>query len=406
MTAAPEPPLSALPASRLLAQAQALGLEPAPHQDRGELLAALLLQRLQAGQDTVVEGVFESLPEGFGFLRSLHHDLTATPADPYVSPSQVRALNLKSGHLLRGPIRAPRGTERFFALLHVDTCNGADPEAVRGRVDFGSLQAIVPHTPLRPTGDSDELRLLRELTPWQLGQRVLVDAPTSAASAPLLARLAAALHRGTPAARTLVLLLAQRPEVIAAQRTALATDPAIDVVATTFDQPASRHVAAAALALASAQRAVEAGTPVLLLVDGLTALVRASQLDQPTSGRWLCPGLDALALQASKQLFAAARAVAEGGSLSVIASVTREAGSVVDAAIAAEFRAFANSVVVVDAAKVDAGDALPFDFAACRTRPEDDVRDAAAKAAAQALRVRLAGASAAERSALLAAVRP
>ena len=404
MTAADYSSLFALSASELLTRAQQLGLELPPHQERGELLAALLQQGLDAGMNMFVEGIFEPLPEGFGFLRSLHHDLGATPADAYVSPSQVRGLNLKAGHRLGGPIRAPRGTERFFALAHVDSCNGAPPTAAHQRLSFGALQAIVPGMPLVPTGDTDELRLLRTLAPWRAGHRVLIDAPTSAQSAPLLGRLANALH-GAANARVMVLLVAQRPELIAALRTQVAAAMTIEVIATTFDQPPARHVATASLALAAAQRAVEAGEQVTLLVDGLTALVRATQLDQPASGRWLCPGLDAHALFGAKQLFAAARAVAEGGTLSVFASVQREVGSAVDAAIATELRAFANSVLVVDATKVDAGEALPFDFLACRTRPEDDVRDAVTKAAAQTLRVQLTGANATGRAALLAALR-
>lgn len=371
-----------LSAHELLALATAAGLPGKPHQERGELLAQLLQHQLDQGQTVLVDGVFERLPEGFGFLRSPHHDLVEMPADAFVSPSQVRALNLKPGHRLRGPIRAPKGNERFFALLHVDTCNGAPPERLADRVDFHALVPLVPSRALA-LGDRTPLqRALAAAAPWRHGHRVLIEAPAGTSPTPLLATLANAVHGADPQATVVLLLLAERPEVLAAARARCAAQPAIPIVATTFDATPNRHVQTAQLALAMAQRATEAGERVVLLVGGLDALVRACQLDQPPSGRWLCAGLDAHALQLPRQLFAAARATAGGGSLSVLGTVAPEVGHVVDDTIAAAFRSFANSVVVLDAERLRSDHAVPIDVSRCRTRPEDDPRHPAERDAA------------------------
>lgn len=373
-----------LSARELQALASAAGLPSLPHQERGELLAQWLHHRLAEGHDVMVDGVFERVSEGFGFVRSPHHDFTETAADAFVSPSQVRALNLKSGHRLRGPIRGPKGTERFFALLHVDRCNGAEPERIGARVDASALQPIVPHAPLSLGEPTPLAAALHALAPWQHGQRILVHAPAETSAAPLLATLALGLAAAEPALRTHVLLVGERPETIAAVRTRLAAQPAIECIATAFDALPSQHVRIAQLVLAEAQRELEAGERTVLLVGGLDALVRAHQLDQPASGRWLCPGLDAQALHGPRALFAAARATAEGGALTVFGSVTPAADHPADLAIAHAFRAVANSLVVVDAERWHAGHEVPIDLATTVTRPEDDPRPLAVRQAARA----------------------
>ncbi len=398
------PTLAALPAAELLGVARAEGVALLPNLSRGELLAAVLAHRLAQRAAVPADGVLDLLPEGFGFLRSVHFDYEASAADAYVSPSQVRALNLKAGQRVSGPLRAPKGGERFFALLHVDTVDGADAAALAHRLAFAARTPIVPRSPLPLAADTGELRALALLAPWQAGQRVLVAAPPAFSRAPFLARLAAALRSADAQLAITLCLLDQRPEDLAAARSQSAGTDGVEVVGTTFDAPCERHTALAELVLARCQRQVEAGRDVVLLFDSLTALTHARQREQPASGRWLCPGLDAQAVLPGKRLFAAARACAEGGSLTVIATALHTTGSPVDDHVLAEFRHRGNSDVLVDAALVAAGAAVPFDAFASRTRPEEDRRDAATLAAVQALRERLAAASAGERERVLSSL--
>lgn len=391
-------------AADLLAKLLAEGATVPPNLARGELLAALQAHHLGHGREVVVDGAFELLPEGFGFVRSPHLDYEASPHDAFVSPSQVRALNLKTGHHLVGPVRAPRGNERYFSLAHVDRVNGVEPMQLVTRVAFPARTPIVATRPLALAGGSAALRLLAWLAPWCRGQRVLVSAPPAWPRATWLTELAAALHAGDPGLLSFVCLLDQRPEDLAAARNRAATVAGCEVTGSTFDQPAERHLALADMVLARAMREVEGGRDVVLLVDSLTALAHAAQRAQQASGRWLCPGLDAQAVLPAKRLFAAARACAEGGSLTVVATALLAVDSVVDATVLAEFRHRGNSEVVLDAQLAADGAAMPFDLQQTRTRPEDDGRDAATRAAVAALRTQAATASPAERERLLAAL--
>lgn len=398
------PALAALPAAELLAIARAEGVSLLPNLARGELLAAILTHRLAQRAAVPADGVLELLPEGFGFLRSPWFDYEASPADAFVSPSQVRALNLKPGQRVRGPLRAPKGSERFVALVHVDEVDGADAAGLALRLAFAARTPIVPKVPLALAAPTAELRALALLAPWQLGQRVLVTAPPALPRAAFLARLAAAMRAANPDLTLTVCLLDQRPEDLAAARAQSGDTNGVEVVGTTFDAAPERHVALADIVLARCQRLVEAGRDVVLLFDSLTALTHARQREQPASGRWLCPGLDAQAVLPGKRLFAAARACAEGGSLTVIATALHATGAAIDDAVLAEFRHRGNSEVVVDGALAAAGAAVPFDAFATRTRPEEDRRDGATLAAVRALRERLAGADASERERVLAAL--
>jgi transcription termination factor Rho len=386
-------------AAELLQRATECGLEPAPNLERSELLAELLRHHLEQGRRVELAGVLELLPEGFGFLRFPNHDFDAGAADVYISPSQVRALNLKSGHTLCGPIRAPKGNERFFALLHTDTIGGRAVEELRRQIAFAARMPVVPTRPLVLPADRPEWRLLGQLAPWQFGQRVLLVTPPDWPRARFLARLAAAIAAGQPATTTQLCLLDQGPDAIAAAR-ALA-GPSVAVIATTFDRAADRHLATLELALLQACRQVETGACVVLLVDSLTALARVAQAALTPAGRWLCPGLEVQALGPGKRLFAAARACAEGGSLTVIATLGHEPGSAFDAALWTEFGSRGNSEVVIDAKLAAAGIELPFDLARTRTRPEDETRSAAERRLANELRQRLAAAEPAARAGLL-----
>jgi transcription termination factor Rho len=377
--------------SELLAALQQGGPNqaPAPHLGRDELLAAMFALHLARNERVEVDGVFELLPEGFGFQRFPGHDLAAGAADVFVSPSQVRGLNLKDGHRIRGPIRPPRGNERYFALLHVDLVQDVPPEAARQHLGFAALTPLLP-TQLLPLATDDLLwRATARLAPWCRGQRALLRCPDAWSRPASLATLARAIAAANADVRVHLGLFDQRPEELAAAKAQLAGLAVLDCVGTTFDAPPERHVATAALLLAQAQREVEAGAHVVLIVDALTTLARAGQLANEPSGRYLAPGLDAAAVQLGKRLFASARQAAEGGSLTVLAVLPHGGEHQVDAAIAREFAGRSHSDVVIDTALAAAGNEVPLDLAATRTRPEDDVASASERTAREALRAEL-----------------
>jgi len=382
MTAAliafPPPPLPALDAAGALAELAAAGAPIPPNLAADELRFAALRARLARGETVLTEGALDLMPEGFGFLRSPNDDFAPTAADPYVSVAQVRALNLKPGQWLRGPLRPPRGGEKFLALAHVDAANGAAP----ARLTFAARTPVLAHTPLALPTD-EPWRTLAALTPWRRGHRVQVVAADDAPRARWLADLARALATANPGSRVVVCLLDQTPEDLAAAKRALAG--VAETVGTTFDAGAERHVALAELALARCQREVEAGHDVALLFDALPTLTLAMQHSIPSSGRWLAPGLDAQSSLPGKRLFAAARACAEGGSLTVIATTLASASEPLRAAIAAEFDGRSNSVAAIAG---DGRGGARLQPTGCRIRPEDDARSPAERAAAEALRPR------------------
>ncbi|MFN6146792.1 MAG: hypothetical protein ACK5AL_10575 [Planctomycetota bacterium] len=308
-------------AAALLRELAAAGAPTPPNLCRGELLQAVLALRLDRGEPVGVAGALDLLPEGFGFVRSPAGDFAASPHDAFVAPSQVQAFNLKHGQWLAGPLRAPRGAERFFGLARIDATNGAPPEQLAARVAFAA-RTIAPA--LRPLGGVPG-------ADWRRGERVLLLAPLGAPTHRWLAAAAVDLAAATPPLRVRACLLDQRPEDLAAAKATAGA--AVELVGTTFDAPPERHVALADLVLARCLREVEAGADVVLLVDGLTPLALAAQRALPSSGRWICPGLDAQAAQPGKRLFAAARACAEGGSLTVVALAADGGSSAVEAAV-------------------------------------------------------------------------
>jgi transcription termination factor Rho len=383
--------LQALPVGELLALARAEGLEALPNLEHGELLFALLEHRFRRGGLGWAEGVLEVLPDGFGFLRSVQHDFEPGPDDVYVSPSQVRRLNLKPGHHLAGPVRPPRRGEKFFALLHVERINGGDVEALRLRVPFAARTPVLPTERLRldHPGASLDLRAIELLSPWGKGQRVLVTAPPGCGRTRLLHRIAEALLHNHADLRVCLCLLDERPEEVPELRRSLRSRRS-DVVASTFDQPQKHHLLLAEMALARAMRHVEAGEDVVLLVDSLTALARACNLETPPSGRLLCPGLDAAAVQRPKRLFGAARSLEEGGSLTVIATALCGADSRVDQTILDEFTNRGNADVVFDRELADLHVLPPLDVLRTSTRREDLLLPPPQIDALQRLRQRLA----------------
>ncbi len=386
--------LARTPASELLAALVAAGTTPAPHLSHGELVAAVIAHRLQQGERVVGAGVLEVLPEGFGFLRSLPFVGEASPHDPFVTPSQIRSLNLKSGHRLHGPLRAPKGNERYFSLAHVDAVNGAPPGELTTRIAFSARTPTTATRPLALAATTPALRALAEFAPWCRGQRALFVVPAAFPQRAMLGSVALALHAADPSLRILVGAIDQRPEALAALRAQAPTTPGFDVCGSTFDQPPKHHLAVAETLLALAMREVEAGHDVVLVFDSLTALARAAQREQSASGRWLCPGLDAQAVLPGKRLFAAARACAEGGSLTVLA-LANAATAGPDFAVLHELQLGSNSDVVVAAGEATAESAgewdaaLPFDLRLTHTRSEDDARPVAVRQAAERRRASL-----------------
>jgi len=374
----PPTPLPALDAAAALAELAAASAPVAANLAGDELRFTALRARLERGEAVVAEGALDLMAEGFGFLRSPADDFAAGAADPYVNVAQVRALNLKPGQWLRGPLRPPRGGEKFLALAHVDAANGASPT----RLAFAARTPVLAHAPLALPAE-EPWRTLAVLAPWRRGHRVQVVAAADAPRATWLTALARALTAANPGLRVLVCLLDQSPEDLAASKRALAD--VAETVGSTFDAGAERHVALAELALARCQREVEAGHDVALLADSLTTLTLAAQRSMACSGRWLAPGLDAQAVLPGKRLFAAARACAEGGSLTVVATTFATAGDPLRAAIHGEFDGRGNSAVAIAG---DGRGGIHVLASACRTRPEDDGRSDAERAAADALRAR------------------
>lgn len=363
--------LLATPRDDLLRRALELGGELRPHLNTDELAAAVLTAHLGRGDPIEADGVLTVLPEGFGFLRAIELGYEPSAVDTYVSPSQIRSLNLQQGHRVQGPVRAPRSGERFFALLHVDAVEGQPPEHLDRIAPFDARTPMVATRPLSLGDDDDELWALQTLAPWCFGHRVLLRAPESFARGHLLARLARSVQRRHPEVRTTICLLDQRPEDGAAVRARL-DGSGIEVVDTPFAAAPDRHVATATLVAERARRQAEHGHDVLLLLDSLTALTRAEARTSAPSGAWVQPGLDARALLTPKRWFACARQLAGAGSVTIVATVLPGEPGSIDATVASEFAPHSNSDVVIAPELATAEVALPFDPARTRTRTEDD----------------------------------
>jgi len=359
---------------QLLAMAAERGLGLLPHLEHDEVVRALVEDMLGKGEAITTDGTLDVLPEGFGFVRMLTHSFASTAVDAYVSPAQIKSLNLRTGHRIRGPVRAPRGTENFFALVHVDHVQDKAADALGDVTIFEGRTALVANKalPWCAADSSDKaLRALNRLAPIRLGHRVLLHADDNWPRAAFLARIAAAQRQQSADLNITVCLLDQRPEDLAAARSELAGHNC-DVVGTAFAAGAERQVAVADMAVHRAMRQVEHGGDALLLLDSLTALTRARSRAGAPSGAWIQPGLDAQALLTAKRLFANAQRCAEGGSLTIIATAVQGEAGTIDDAIEREFAAATNSDVVIVATDEVGDEVLPFCPNATRTRPEDD----------------------------------
>ena len=369
---------------QLLAIALQRGLTVRPHLQHDELTADIIKDMLEKGEDVTTDGILTLLPEGFGFVRMLSLNYASTVVDAYVSANQIRSLNLQFGQRIRGSVRAPRGTEQAFSLMHVDFVMDHSPDELLQVVGFSNRTKVPSTRPLTfcapntaaetQTGacsDEANLAAMQTLAPIYLGHRALLHTPAKWPRARFLGLAAQAVAAHHPESDVTVCLLDQRPEDIAAAQSLL-KDNGVSLVSTEFAAPPERHVQVAEHALYQCMRQVEQGHDVILLIDSLTALTRARSRSTPPSGSWIQPGLNANSIMIAKELFASAQQFSEGGSLTIIAAVTNGAPGSIDEAIQDELTPFTNSDVVVakDCPEMNA-QTLPFDVFATRTRRED-----------------------------------
>lgn len=338
--------------TELLALSDELEIENASTLRKQELMFAILKQLAENDHAIFGEGVLEVLPDGFGFLRSPEANYLAGPDDIYVSPSQVRRFGLRTGDTVEGQIRSPKEGERYFALLKVDKVNFDAPEKVRHRINFDNLTPLYPDQPLRMERESDQEgsnkdttnRVIELVSPLGKGQRALIVAPPRTGKTVMLQNIAHAIEENHPEAYLIVLLIDERPEEV----TDMDRSVKGEVISSTFDEPAQRHVQVTEMVLEKAKRLVEHKHDVVILLDSITRLARAYNTVVPSSGKVLTGGVDANALQRPKRFFGAARNIEEGGSLTIIATALIDTGSRMDEVIFEEFKGTGNSELVLD----------------------------------------------------------
>ncbi len=335
--------------SQLLEMANANGIDGANRLRKQELIFALLKQHAKKGECIWGDGCLEVLPDGYGFLRSPDISYLAGTDDIYVSPSQVRRFNLRSGDTIEGEIRTPKEGERYFALVKLDKVNGESPEACKNKILFENLTALHPTEHLRIERDirAEEnitSRVIDMIAPIGKGQRGLIVSPPKAGKTVLMQHIAHAITANHPDVVLIVLLIDERPEEV----TEMTRTVRGEVVASTFDEPATRHVQVAEMVIEKAKRLTEHKKDVVILLDSITRLARAYNTVQPASGKVLTGGVDANALQKPKRFFGAARNLEEGGSLTIIATALVDTGSRMDEVIYEEFKGTGNMEIHLD----------------------------------------------------------
>jgi len=331
------------PIARLVEMCEQNNIENTARMSKKDIIFQLLKFCSKNGEDIFGEGVIEILPDGFGFLRSADSSYLAGPDDIYVSPSQVRKFNLRTGDSISGKIRPPKDTERYFALLKVDSVNGDDPEKSRHKILFENLTPLFAQDRMRleiGNGSKEDLtaRVIDLVAPIGKGQRGLIVAPPKAGKTMLLQNVAHSISTNYPECELIVLLIDERPEEVSEMQRNVKGE----VVASTFDEPATRHVQVAEMVIEKAKRLVEHKKDVVILMDSITRLARAYNTVIPASGKVLTGGVDANALQRPKRVFGAARNVEEGGSLTIIATALVDTGSKMDEVIYEEFKGTGN----------------------------------------------------------------
>ncbi|MCR9055942.1 MAG: transcription termination factor Rho [Rhodobacteraceae bacterium] len=341
--------LKAKTPTELLQAAEELEVENASTMRKQELMFAILKNLAAQDVEIIGEGVVEVLQDGFGFLRSPDANYLPGPDDIYVSPSQIRRFSLRTGDTVEGQIRSPKEGERYFALLKVNTINFEDPEKARHKVHFDNLTPLYPDERVRmeiedPTIKDLSSRVIDLVAPLGKGQRALITAPPRTGKTVFLQNIAKSITNNHPECYLIVLLIDERPEEVTdMQRTVNG-----EVVSSTFDEPASRHVQVAEMVIEKAKRLTEHGRDVVILLDSITRLGRAYNTVVPSSGKVLTGGVDANALQRPKRFFGAARNIEEGGSLTIIATALIDTGSRMDEVIFEEFKGTGNSEIILD----------------------------------------------------------
>jgi transcription termination factor Rho len=358
----------------LLIMAENLNIENASTLRKQDLVFAILKKSAENEVAIFGDGVVELLPDGFGFLRSANSNYSAGPDDIYISPSQVRKFSFRTGDTVEGEIRAPRDGERYFALSKVNKINFDEPDAIRHRINFDNLTPLYPHEAFKmelldsPKSSKDVTsRIIELVAPLGKGQRALIVAPPRTGKTVLMQNLAHMIEQNHPEVYLIVLLIDERPEEVTdMERTVKG-----EVVSSTFDEPANRHVQVAEMVIEKAKRLVEQKRDVVILLDNITRLARAYNTVIPSSGKVLTGGVDANALQRPKRFFGAARNIEEGGSLTIIATALIETGSRMDEVIFEEFKGTGNAEIILDRRVADKRIFPAIDITKSGTRKEE-----------------------------------
>ncbi|NVO22385.1 transcription termination factor Rho [Donghicola mangrovi] len=356
----------------LLAMAEEWEIENASNMRKGEMMFSLLKEHAEDGWVIGGEGVLEVLQDGFGFLRSPEANYLPGPDDIYVSPDMIRQYSLRTGDTVEGVIKHPNETERYFALTAVEQVNFQDPESARHKVSFDNLTPLYPDERLKmeiedPTIKDRSARIIDLVAPIGKGQRSLIVAPPRTGKTVLLQNIAHSIEKNHPECYLIVLLIDERPEEVTDMQRSVKGE----VISSTFDEPATRHVAVAEMVIEKAKRLVEHKRDVVILLDSITRLGRAYNTVVPSSGKVLTGGVDANALQRPKRFFGAARNVEEGGSLTIIATALIDTGSRMDEVIFEEFKGTGNSEIVLDRKVADKRVFPAMDILKSGTRKED-----------------------------------
>jgi len=364
--------------AELLAFAEELQIENASTLRKQDMMFAILKQLAENDVPIFGDGVLEILQDGFGFLRSPEANYLPGPDDIYVSPNQVRRFGLRTGDTVEGQIRSPKDGERYFALLKVNSINFDTPDKVRHRINFDNLTPLYPEQRLKlevedPTKKNHTCRVIDLVAPLGKGQRALIVAPPRTGKTVMLQNIAHSVAQNHPEVYLIVLLIDERPEEV----TDMARSVKGEVVSSTFDEPAARHVQVAEMVIGKAKRLVEHKRDVVILLDSITRLARAYNTVVPSSGKVLTGGVDANALQRPKRFFGAARNIEEGGSLTIIATALIDTGSRMDEVIFEEFKGTGNSEIILDRKLSDKRTFPAIDITKSGTRKEELLVDKA-----------------------------
>jgi len=365
--------LKRTPVGELIDMAREMGLENLARSRKQEVIATILRKHAKNGEDIYGDGTLEILQDGFGFLRSPDSSYLAGPDDIYVSPSQIRRFNLRTGDSIAGKIRPPKDGERYFALLKVDEINFESPDAAKHKILFDNLTPLYPQErfALEGRGGGLTTRIIDLIAPIGKGQRALITSPPKAGKTMILKDIANAITENHPEVYLIVLLIDERPEEV----TDMQRNVKGEVVSSTFDEPATRHVAVAEMVIEKAKRLVEHRRDVVILLDSITRLARAHNTVVPHSGKILSGGVDSNALHKPKRFFGAARNVEEGDSLTIVGTALIDTGSRMDDVIFEEFKGTGNCEIVLDRKLADRRTYRAMDINRSATRREELLMD-------------------------------